>query len=339
MRLLTLLLLCCFTQMPLECSLIDMETNPHDFVLETKQIEVPGYPHAFNPSIVRWNGRLLMSFREIPFPIYPFTSQVGLVWLDDNYNPISEPQILETYGSRSEDARLLTVGDRLYIVYSDNRDFFISRGGFRVYIGELECDGDIVTAHNLEGLFKFQGENGSVREKNWVPFDYHDNLLLAYSLTPHLIFQPLFGSGECNTIATSLCKNDWDWGELRGGTPAIKIGNEYLSFFHSSKDILTVHSNGRVLPHYVMGAYTFNAEPPFEITRISPEPIRGKNFYHGKAYKPYWKSVRVIFPCGILVEEDQIIVAYGRQDHESWIVKIDKQALLDSLIPVETIQK
>ena len=45
---------------------LDLEKKPQDFVLETIKISVPDYPHAFNPSIIRWQGRLLMSFREIP---------------------------------------------------------------------------------------------------------------------------------------------------------------------------------------------------------------------------------------------------------------------------------
>ena len=34
-----------------------------DFVLEMKQIAIPGYSCAFNPSIIRWQGSPLLSFR------------------------------------------------------------------------------------------------------------------------------------------------------------------------------------------------------------------------------------------------------------------------------------
>ena len=43
--------------------LLDLDKAYDGLVLEEKQIEIPGYPHAFNASIVRWNGSLLMSFR------------------------------------------------------------------------------------------------------------------------------------------------------------------------------------------------------------------------------------------------------------------------------------
>jgi len=41
-------------QSPLH-ALIDLDSMAQDFVLETKKIEIPGYPCAFNPAIVRWN--------------------------------------------------------------------------------------------------------------------------------------------------------------------------------------------------------------------------------------------------------------------------------------------
>jgi len=88
------------------------------------------------------------------------------------------------------------------------------------------------------------------------------------------------------------------------------------------------------MPHYFMGAYTFSNSPPFNITQISPEPIWAKNFYSGLNYERYWGSVRVVFPCGFFTDEKFIWITYGRQDHELWIVKLDKQGLLKSLIPI-----
>lgn len=323
-------------------SLIDLEEKKQEFVLGTKRIEIPGFPFAFNPSIIRWNGSLLLCFRDIPNPKTPFFSFIYLVWLNDDFTPKSTPQVLHQLSpwfpqpSRAEDARLIKVGERLYIVYSDNKEKDLSRGGFRVYIAELKIEKNDFNVISDECLSIFEGESKQKREKNWVPFDYHNNLLLAYSLTPHVIFNPLLGTGQCETFATSNSELYWDWGDLRGGTTALKINDSsYLSFFHSSKDMQSVHSDGKVVSHYFMGAYIYDSEPPFKITNISPEPIVAKNFYNGTVYKPYWKPIRCVFPCGYIVEGDDIWVTYGRQDHEMWVVKIDKPGLLRSLIPVD----
>lgn len=323
-------------------ALIDWDEYAQDFVLATKQIHIPEYPQAFNPSIIKWNGAYLMSFRIIPYPIISsFNSRIGYVRLDSDFQPIGKAQLLETRApyslvpSRSEDARLVVIGDQLYMVYSDNSEVAIFRGGFRVYIAELHDDGEMITTKNIECLSQFEGESRNCREKNWVPFDYNGNMLLAYSLTPHRILRPLMGgTGICETFCSSESEIRWNWGELRGGTAAERVGDEYLSFFHSSIDMESVQSLGKKISHYFMGGYTFGRAPPFAISRMSPEPIIGKGFYGKPFYKPYWKPVRVIFPCGFVLDDDFIWVVYGRHDHESWVVKLDKHKFLDSLAPI-----
>lgn len=334
---------------PILYSSIDLDDLAQDFVLESKQIEIPGYPHAFNPSIIRWKGKLLLSFRVIPDPKFTFNSQLGMVWLDKDFQPLGKAQILDTQAedpyqiaaipSRSEDARLLMLNDKLYMVYSDNKDFAITRGGFRVYIAEIKHDNGMFTAHNVECIKKYPGANPQIREKNWVPFEYHGELMLAYSLEPHIIFRTLIGQGECEAMCASSGKIEWDFGDLRGGTPALRHGSEYLSIFHSALPMASVQSKEKSMPHYFMGAYTFSAEPPFEITGISAAPIVGKGFYSGKEYQRYWGSVKAIFPCGYIFDDKFIWIAYGKQDHEICIAKLDKNALLKSLVPVVNIAK
>jgi hypothetical protein len=126
-------------------------------------------------------------------------------------------------------------------------------------------------------------------------------------------------------VASTLGAIDWKWGILRGGTPAVLDGDHYLAIFHSYRKMTTVQSNGRFMRNYFMGAYTFSSEPPFEIRSISPEPIISKNLYSGTS---------IIFPSGLLVNEDFVWVIYGKRDKEAWVAKIDKKKLLNSLIPV-----
>ena len=60
-----------------------------------------------------------------------------------------------------------------------------------------------------------------------------------------------------------------------------------------------------------------------------------QSFYHGTSYKPYWGSIAAVFPCGFIDVDDYIILAYGRQDRELWIAKIDKKGLYESLVSVK----
>src|ERR1700722_6217400 len=114
---------------------INLEDGAQEFVLETKQIMMPEYPYAFNPSIIRWNDRFLMSFRVIPNPRRPYYSEIGLVFLDKNFLPISKPQLLvirsknSKVPSRAEDGSLIRIGERLYLIYDDNTEKYVSKGG------------------------------------------------------------------------------------------------------------------------------------------------------------------------------------------------------------------
>lgn len=321
-------------------ALLDLEETLSPFVLETKRISIPNHPFAFNPSIIRWNGRLLMSFRVIPGNKKSFNSEIGLIWLDEELNSVGQPQLLalrdpkSTVPCRAEDGRLVQVGNRLYLIYSDCTEEKVSKKGFRVHLAELIYDKGLFRAVYREALTQFEGESENHREKNWVPFDDSGRLNLAYSIEPHLIFRPVLQTGSCETIASTTSSIDWKWGRVCGGTPALLIDGQYLSIFHSWINMESVQSKGAASSHYFMGAYTFSPYPPFQLTSISPAPIVAKGFYSGEEYPYYWKPVQALFPCGIIADHQFIWVAYGRQDHETWVVKFDKQGLLNSLIPV-----
>lgn len=321
--------------------LLNLKNMVQDFVLETKEIKIPGFPLAFNPCIVKWNNKILMSFRvrnDRGISIF----EMGLVWLDRQFNPISTPQILQippcqlTSTTKHQDPRLVTIGDKLYIVYSNILDPVIGvQENRRMFFAEVQFDGTAFTASTPHCMTNFPGERISRWEKNWAPFDYKGNLLITYEIKPHRIFHPNIQTNRCDTVACTKGNMNWDWGVLRGGTPPQIDGDEYLGFFHTCKNLPTVQSDGKNITHYFFGAYTFANKAPFEITKISPDPIVAKDFYVGNSYNT-WKPLRVVFPCGHIADKNFVWVSYGKQDHECWVVKLDKKKLLESLVPVET---
>lgn len=327
---------------------IDLEENPDPFVLEVRKIEIPGFPTAFNPSIVRFQDKYLLSFRDIPNKKTPFTTILGFIFLDLDFNPLSPPQILETrppsstVPPRAEDGRLIWMKDHLYMVYDDNEDQKISKGGFRLYLAELHYINNRFHLFEKEKISRYEGASPNVREKAWTPFIYENQLLLSYTLHPHKVFSPWIGRGFCKTVAETCSDINWAYGTIRGGTPALQgiaENNEYFGFFHSSIRMESKHSEGEKMLHYFIGAFTFSPYPPFEITKISRQPITAKQFYSGEAYQPYWHPLRVVFPAGYVFDEKYIYMVYGRQDHEIWVAKLDRKALLQSLVPVSLLQE
>lgn len=320
----------------------DLEQNLSPFVIETKQIYLEKYPTAFNPSIILWKGRALLSFR-IRDPISQSTNGIGLVFLDEEMNPDSKVYELSIlpdspiYSNKEQDPRLITVKDKLYIVYNNEILNIFKEPQRRMVIGEVFFSDEQFYVTHTQCLLNFEGENPKRTEKNWVPFEFEGSILLSYSLKPHLVFSPLSGETMCEKVSSTLGDIKWDWGVLRGGTPALLVKDQYLAFFHSCKNLTTLQSDGIYMLHYFMGAYTFSKNPPFEITQISPKPIIGPNFYNGPQYKT-WKPLRVVFPGGYIIQDNELKLAYGRQDHEMWVVRIDLAKLLSSLKPVKTIE-
>lgn len=332
------IILCCafFTKAE---ALLDLETFSSDFIVGAKQIHIPGYPDAFNPCIIRWKDSILMTFRYRD-PATGSTDGVGFVWLDKNFNITSSPSFLQISHSKEvigplQDPRMVIKDDKLFLVYS-NRIQKNAGQTCRMFIAEVDYDGVHFKAKKPEPFLHFEGVKKE-REKNWMPFQYNDELLLIYSAVPQKILQPLFGRKTCATVCSTNNDIKWNWGEVRGGTPAYLIGDEYLAFFHSCITLRTAQSGGKPMWHYVMGAYTFESSPPFAAKKISHVPIVDDTFYSGPLHNT-WKPLRVIFPVGYIFDEKYIWLSYGRQDHEAWIAKISIKKLKNSLRSVNTLK-
>ncbi len=304
-------------------------------VLSTKRIRLEKCPDAFNPSIIPFGNDFLLTFRYCPDPLdFFWISYIGIVILNKDFDPISEPELLSTRfmnsktDSQSEDARIFSYRGRMFLTYNDNVD--ISPADWKdrrdIFISELSYDGRNFHLSKPLKLI-YEEKTNQLQQKNWMPFEWDENLLFIYTIHPHTILHPIFYNGTCYSQYETSSRIDWKFGPLRGGTPPVLVDGEYLSFFHSPKKLSSNSSWNLPLWHYFMGAYTFSAEPPFQVRKISSQPIVADGFYtRTNAEK------RVIFPGGCVVSDSKIYVAYGKDDREIWIATLDKKALMDSLM-------
>ena len=179
-------------------------------------------------------------------------------------------------------------------------------------------------------------------QKNWTPFEFEGFMYYINSIWPFQVVnitvdekRPWVAQANMITsIAFHNIKSHWEYGHIRGGTPALPIGNNtYLSFFHSS-------STTNRLQTYVFGAYTFIAKsgPAFMLSSLSRIPIADVSFYEGK-----WKEQMgaaafidyVTFPMSFFIEEGFVFVLVGQQDKEGSLIKLKLTTLLESLIEVK----
>lgn len=308
-------------------------------IVATKRIYIDDYPNAFNPSIIKTDDGILLIFRNQPETHErPYVSETGALWLNEALEQVSSPQLLITRKpgdptpQQSEDARLFSLNGEIYITYNDNVDV-VNASEFDhrdIFIAKLTYSNKKFSVGEPQKIIHPDYYEKAKWQKNWQPFEWRGNLLIGYTINPHEILLPDLSRGFCTTVYKTEADIQWHWGKLRGGALAQKVGDEYLAFFHSPIQYVSETTQGRYLMHYFMGAYTFSAEPPFHLTRISPYPIVSEGFY-----TPSPLGIRCIYPGGFVECGDYIYVAYGKDDHEVWIAIIDKHKLFDSLVPVQ----
>jgi predicted GH43/DUF377 family glycosyl hydrolase len=147
-------------------------------------------------------------------------------------------------------------------------------------------------------------------EKNWTFFTHEGKMFFVYQIDKRfgheVVALDLNWRPESRNNTTGI---HWRFGEIRGGTPPVLVGDEYFAFYHSS--LKWGSSNSR----YVMGAYAFEAAPPFRITRFTKFPILSG--CSGSAQiKP------VVFPSGAEIREGVWTVVYGINDNQCGWSKI-----------------
>lgn len=273
-------------------------------------------------------------FNSSSFPA-PFFSYIGFASLDDKFEQTAEEfRTIDTHSRYSEDPRIVKVGSQYYLSYNDVQPHSHHCRSMRIAHLNLE-DCSIKYSTNLD-LHLFHVE------KNWAPFQYLDEnnqpqLMFEYFISPHKILElPDPQVNHFNHLIfsdhPSPPRLPWHetWGHPRGGTPPQRMGEEYLSFFHSSfKDEENVM-------WYLVGAYTFEAKPPFRITAVSKRPILFDGIYDTPLMNTASPNKRVIFPTGFVMEErngKQLIqLSCGENDSSVKLVTIDREALLKNMI-------
>lgn len=156
-------------------------------------------------------------------------------------------------------------------------------------------------------------------EKNWIWFFHNGRPHLLYQAEPHRVvrFNHDFVKQEEYETGTQWLR--WPYGEIRGGTPPIRIGDEYWTFFHSS-----LKTNNKYWRRYFMGAYSFEAKPPFAITSITEKPL-----LIGSKDDPWnLRKPLVVFPCGSMLRDGYWTVTLGVNDLKCAWVEIPHSTLM-----------
>ncbi len=300
-------------------------------------IQVPGFNHCYNPSIIPTEKGYLLAFRHDDPHSTAKKSRVfiGVVELDHDFAPMSLPHLLETGNEWSEDPRLFAANDAIYVSHSHVTK--VNPVICCMQLSKLDPKTLQVVQHTD---LKYQPKEA---EKNWTPFVYSKDskqkIYYVYEFLPHRILEvdPSL-NGEAKVAYKDRREkarlSAWEkrWGPIYGSTPAIQLENRYLSLFHTR----FLHEKTW---YYVFGAMLFEAKPPFRILKMSKEPIFFKGIYETPVPRHIWfypwYNKKVIFPSGIVAGKekgrDVFYVVCGENDVAIKCLVIDKKHLLDSL--------
>jgi len=320
-----------------------------------KKVNLTGVVAPYNASFVEYKDGYLMVFRydikerkkflgvttplrqKIPFHSQkmPYKTFIGAVRLDKNFNQISSIETIDTGSDFSEDPRIFSVGEKLYLSYNDMQPNEVYSRTMRL----AELDRETLKPIFINDI----DQHINFVEKNWVPFAGKDafgkdRIFFGYGINPHKVLamdDPQSSHMDhlvCphNIAFQKLAWREKKWGVLRGGTPAILVNGQYLAFFHT-----LFYESKR--PWYAMGAYTFEASPPYRITAVSPFPILFKGIFDTPAINTAHSKKKAIYPAGITLDQedgkDVIHISCGENDSSIKILTFDKELLLQSLVP------
>lgn len=223
-------------------------------------------------------------------------------------------------GQHFEDPRAVWIGGRVHISFTS---FIAEKGILKSYAHQMiaQTDANWRSASPFHPMYGSNG--GSARqnmghEKNWLWFEHDGVPMFVYSNEPHVIVEMPDFCRHTQVHQTEVRNPYWMHGEVRGGTSPVRIGDEYLSFYHSS--LPWVHKKRR----YHMGAYTFEAKPPFKIKRATILPLLS-----GSRNDPWVEGLPlVVFPCGAIYRDGEWLVTMGVNDCESAWIKIPHNDLM-----------
>ncbi len=274
-----------------------------------------------NCSFIEFKGKIYFAYR---MELLPFCTvmRIGLCLLDENLQPIKETNILPNLhtslgqfknGLHAEDPRLFVYDGELYLSYTD---------GWKMAQAKIDPD-------TLEAVESFYySPQPSKQEKNWTFFESEGKLYSVYDINNHTVLE--MNGEKWKKVATTDFSHGWKWGSLRGGSTPIRMGDSFISFFHSSKEI----PGGR---QYFMGAYTFEAQYPFRPISISKEPILTGEWID-ESIKRLSNKIYVVFPCGAIRKEDSWIVSFGYNDYQCRHIEVTDELLEENLVSVNLKQ-
>lgn len=241
-------------------------------------------------------------------------SSMNAYKLDDNLNPVVHVELQShkrDYSEQHEDPRVIWHNGQFWVSYCS----WTRSGPYSAKQVFASFDSSWTFQRTIRPQYGKNLLTDTGIEKNWIWFNHDGAWYFVYQFYPHIVVR-MGNEMPVNEFKTDQ-KPKWDYGEIRGGTPPVRVGDEYISFFHSSLPWKNRQKR------YYAGAYAFEAKAPFRITRMTSEPLLAGSDKDSRTLG----GPPVIFPCGALLEKDKWLVSFGVNDETCGWIKIPTKDL------------
>jgi predicted GH43/DUF377 family glycosyl hydrolase len=246
-------------------------------------------------------------------------SRIGYASSSDGYhieerlaNPIFEPAN-ENERNGCEDPRLTPLNGRYLMTYTALRT--IPHFDFQIGMTSISIDDFLYKRWDWgERLFPFPG----VRNKDAVifPSKINDRYIMYHRIEPDICIASSDDLKGWYDIKTVLEPREDMWDSLKVGAagPPIEVDEGWLFIYHGV-DYEKV---------YRLGAALIDRNDPETILYRSREPILEPI----KDYELFGKVSNVVFSCGSILLDDEILIYYGGADTVIGVATFDKNELI-----------
>lgn len=197
-----------------------------------------------------------------------------------------------------EDPRLFKFRDEIYVICYKTKP-----GDHKIIIFPF---------YNPEFELELRYKNRTRIEKNWMPFEYGEEMYILYSLDPFVVLRVDLETGECRKVFYQENKSIGSiiHNKIGLGSPPILVGEYYVCMAHIRKYL---NDNDRVSYKNFLFSFhreTFECNFPSELLEISPK----YNIEYGTTI------------CEIT--NNEYLLVFGIQDYKTNVIQLCKQELL-----------
>lgn len=280
------------------------------------RIQIKGLlPGGYNPSLIRWEGKLLCIYRY--HPARNWVTKLRVAELNEKYEalndlPVHIPDSRDDYSN--EDARFFVHNGKLNISYT------LATWPPKAVVGygELEHHGNHwdVPMHNQ---VEYGHNDWSGLEKNHIFFTKGDALFCIYQVSPEQIVLQIEGDKVVSEWRTK--SPHWPFGQMRGDSAPLPWDEKHdLRFFHSCAR----YPSGKF--RYHVAALLQDREPPFQIRAVTRGPL-----FSGQpklVTDRHHRKPNVVFGGSAIQDVNGIFLALGTGDEQAHAQTVQKTQLM-----------